>query len=139
MSPRLTLKNVLETTSNLSLQRLLQFLEFHFEEKSATDLKEKLNSMIQLPGESEYSYVMKCIELRQKVQLASSKSDIKYDMALVMKLFYQILERGLLSSYVVQEIKPLLTSNVADEDLITAVRKAAASQKERNQPLGKKR
>ena len=139
MSPRLTLLNVLETTPNLSLQRLLQFLEFHFEEKSATDLKGKLNSMIQLPGESEYSYVMKCIELRQKVQLASSKSDIKYDMALVMKLFYQILERGLLSSYVVQEIKPLLTSNVADEDLITAVRKAAASQKERNQPLGKKR
>ena len=73
------------------------------------------------------------------MQLASSKSDIKYDKGLVMKLFYQILERGLLSSCVVQEIKPLLTRNVSDEDLITAVRKAAASQKEKNQPLGKKR
>ena len=139
MSPRLTLRNVLETTSNFSLQSLLQFLESHFEEKSATDLSGKLTSMIQLPEESEYTYVMKCIELRQKVQLASSKSDIKYDKGLVMKLFYQILERGLLSSCVVQEIKPLLTRNVSDEDLITAVRKAAASQKERNQPLGKKR
>ena len=139
MSPRLTLRNVLETTSNFSLQRLLQFLESHFEEKSATDLSGKLTSMIQLPEESEYTYVMKCIELRQKVQLASSKSDIKYDKGLVMKLFSQILERGLLSSCVVQEIKPLLTRNVSDEDMITAVRKAATSQKERNQPLGKKR
>ena len=66
MSPRLTLRNVLETTSNFSLQRLLQFLESHFEEKSATDLSGKLTSMIQLPEESEYTYVMKCIELRQR-------------------------------------------------------------------------
>ena len=122
MSPSLTLRNVLETTSNLSLQRLLQFLESHFEEKSATDLCGKLTSMILLPEESEYSYVMKCIEVRQKVLLASSKSDIKYDKGLVMKLFYRTLERGLLSSYVVQEIKPLLRSSVSDEDLITAVR-----------------
>ena len=93
MSPSLTLRNVLETTSNLSLQRLLQFLESHFEETSATDLWGTLTSMIQLLEESEYSYVMKCIEIRQKVLLASSKSDIKYDKGLVMKLFYRILER----------------------------------------------
>ena len=139
ISSSLTLRNVLETTSNLSLQRLLQFLESHFEEKGATDLCGKLTSMIQLPEESEYSYVMKCIEVRQKVLLASSKSDIKYDKGLVMKLFYRTLERGLLSSYVVQEIKPLLRSSVSDEDLITAVSKAAASEKERNLALGKKK
>ena len=88
MSPSLTLRNVLKTMSNFSLQRLLQFLESHFEEKNATDLCEKLTSMIQLPKESEYSYVMKCIEVRQKVLLVSTKSDIKYDKGLVMKLFY---------------------------------------------------
>ena len=44
--------------------------------------------MIHLPEESEYNYEMKCIEVRQKVLLASSKSDIKYDKGLVMKLFY---------------------------------------------------
>ena len=95
--------------------------------------------MIQLPEESEYSYVMKCIEVRQRVLLASSKSDIKYDKGLVMKLFYRTLERGMLSSYVVQEIKPLLRSSVSDEDLITAVSKAAVSEKERNLALGKKK
>ena len=56
-----------------------------------------------------------------------------------MKLFYRTLERGLLSSYVVQEIKLLLRSSVSDEDLITAVSKAATSEKERNPALGKKK
>ena len=79
--------------------------------------------MIQLPGESEYSYVMKCIEVRQKLLLASGKSDIKYNKGLVMKLFYRTFESSLLSSYVVQELKPLLRSGVSDEDLITAVSK----------------
>ena len=123
----------------LSLQRLHQFLQSHFEEKSFTDLCGKLTSIIQLPEESEYSYVMKCIEVRRKVLLASSKSDIKYDKGLMMKLFYRTLERVLLSSYVVQKIKPLLRSSVSDKDLITAVSKAAVSEKERNQELGKKR
>ena len=69
MSPNLSFRNMLETTSNptsnikLHLQRLLQFLESNFEEKSAADLCGKLTSMIQLTEESEYSYVMKCIEV----------------------------------------------------------------------------
>ena len=123
----------------LSLQRLHQFLESHFEEKSFTGLCGKLTSMIPLPEESEYSYVMKCIEVRRKVLLASKKSDIKYNKGLMMKLFYRTLERGLLSSYVVQKIKPLLRSSVSNEDLIAAVSKAAVSEKERNQELGRKR
>ena len=46
MSPSLTLRNGLETTSNPSLQHLFQSLEFHFEEKSATVLRGKLISVI---------------------------------------------------------------------------------------------
>ena len=61
MSPSLFLRNVLETTSNLSLRPLLQYLEYHFEEKSAADLCGKLTSMIQLPEESEHNYGTRCI------------------------------------------------------------------------------
>ena len=69
MIPSLTLRNVLENTSNLSLNQLLQYFEAHFDEWNATDLCNKLTSMVQLPEESEYQYVMKCIEIRQKVIL----------------------------------------------------------------------
>ena len=105
MIPSLTLRNVLENTLNLSLNQLLQYFEAHFDERNATDLCNKLTSMVQLLEESEYQYVMRCIEIRQKVILTSNKSDINYGTELVRKLFYRNLERGLLSSYVIQEIK----------------------------------
>ena len=59
------------------------------------------------------------------------KSDIKYDKALVNKLFHKTLEKGISSSYIVQEIKECLRKGVSDETLIAAVTKPAASEKER--------
>ena len=73
---------------------------------------------------------MRYIERRQKVILASMKSSIKYDKHLVCKLFYKTLEKGISSSYVVQEIKEGLRYSISDEDLIAAATKASASEKE---------
>ena len=87
MVPSLTLRNVLESMLNLSLNQLLQYLEAHFDEQNATDLFSKVTSMVRLQEESEYQYVMSCVEIRQKVILTSNKSDIKYDKELVRKLF----------------------------------------------------
>ena len=128
MIPCLTLRNVLESTLNLSLNQLLQYLKAYFDDRNATDLCSKLTSIVQLLKESEYQYVMRCIEVRKKVILASNKSDIKYDKELVRKFFYRTLEIGLLSSYVIQEIKPLIRSNASNEDLIAAVTKALATE-----------
>ena len=128
MIPCLTLRNVLESTLNLSLNQLLQYLKAYFDDRNATDLCSKLTSIVQLLKESEYQYVMRCIEVRKKVILASNKSDIKYDKELVRKFFYRTLEIGLLSSYVIQEIKPLIRSNPSNEDLIAAVTKALATE-----------
>ena len=128
MIPCLTLRNVLESTLNLSLNQLLQYLKAYFDDRNATDLCSKLTSIVQLLKESEYQYVMRCIEVRKKVILASNKSDIKYDKELVRKFFYRTLEIGLLSSYVIQEIKPLIRSNASSEDLIAAVTKALATE-----------
>ena len=36
---------------------------------------------------------MKCIEMRQKLIMSSDKADIKYDRALIQKLFLRTLER----------------------------------------------
>ena len=83
----ITFRNVLEATTDLNLDRLLSFLEAHFEEKSTTDLRSKLTSMVQSPEESSYSFVLRCIELRQNILIASTKSDIKFDKPLLDKVF----------------------------------------------------
>ena len=82
MVPSLTPRNVLETTTDLNLDRLLSFLEAHFEEKSKTGLWSKLTSMAQSP-EKSYLFVLRCTELRQKILIASTKSDIKFDKPLL--------------------------------------------------------
>ena len=51
--------------------------------------------------------------------------------------WYRTVERGLLSSNVIQQIKSLIRNNAFDEDLIAAVTKASATEKERNLVQGK--
>ena len=97
MVPSLKLRGVLETTPNLSLAQLLQFLEVHFlNERSAEDLCNAMTSLVQSDDELVYAYVMRSIEIRQKVLLASQKSSgksgIGFDKDMVMKLFLQTLE-----------------------------------------------
>ena len=134
MVPSLTLRGVLATTPNLSLA---QFLEAHFNERSAEDLCDAMTSLIRSTDESVYAYVMRTIEIRQKVLLASQKASgkgaIGFAKDLVMKLFLRTLERGIISQYVVQEIRHLLkSSSTTDEELISAVTKASALEKERS-------
>ena len=52
MVPSLTLWGVLETTPNLSLAQLFQFLEAHFNERSAEDLCNAMTCLVQSADES---------------------------------------------------------------------------------------
>ena len=123
------------------MAQLPQFLEAHFNERSAEDLCNAMTSLEQSTDEqstdeqstdeqstdeqstdeqstdelstdeSIYAYVMRTFEIRQKVllaaQKASGKGEIGFDKDLVMKLFLQTLEQGIISQYVVQEIRHL--------------------------------
>ena len=96
-----------------------------------------MTSLVQLTDESIYAYVMRTIEIRQKVLLASQKAsgkgEIGFDKDLVMKLFLRTLERIITSQYIVQEIRNLLKSScTTDEELISAVTNASALEKERS-------
>ena len=82
---------------------------------------------------------MRTIEIRQKVLLVSQKASgkdgirIGCDKELVTKLFLQTLERGIISQYVVQDIRHLLSnSSTVNEELISAVTKASALEKDRS-------
>ena len=130
MVPSLILGNPLETTTVLNLDRLLSFLEAHFEEKSTTDLWSKLTSMAQSLEELLCSFVLRCIELRQKILIISTKSDIKFDKPLLDKVFCGTLERVGSSTYTIQEIRHLLRTGVSDEKLIFEETEASAAEKD---------
>ena len=71
MAPNLRLRNVLETMTDLTLTRLMRFLQAYFEESNAPDLRGQFTSMSQLSEESNYQFVIRCLEMRQKVIIAS--------------------------------------------------------------------
>ena len=55
------------------------------------NIRSKLTSLTQLSEVTVYSFEMRCIELRQKIVLASLKSDLKFNKALILKLFFKAL------------------------------------------------
>ena len=70
--------------------------------------------------------------------MSSDKADIKYDRALTQKLFLGTLERGILSQVVVQKFKHLLRQDsVCDEELLSAITKAACYKQEKDVSLSK--
>ena len=134
MVPGLTLRTVLETIPNLTLDRLTKFLDAHCEQKNAHDLCNTMANMLQFPEESVYAFVMQCLEVRQKILVVSETSfDLSCSPGFINKLFFRTVERDVSNPFVVQELKPLLRSeNVLDEELLAAIIKASASKKERS-------
>ena len=73
---------------------------------------------------------MRCIEMRQKL-MSSDKTAIKYDRALIQKLFLRTLEIAILSQIVDLKVKHLLKQDcVCDEELLSGITKAACYKQE---------
>ena len=80
MGPNWRLRKILETMTDLTLARLMRFSQTHFEEGNSPDLRGKLASMSQLTEGSTYRFVIRCLEMRQKIIIACKQSDeITYD------------------------------------------------------------
>ena len=118
---------MLETTENLTLSRLMKFLQSHFVERNVTDLGQHLSSVTQGSQKTATQFVYRAIGLRQKLIVLSKSpaAEIKYDQELVQRLFLKLLETGLTSETIMAEIKPLLRNpSVSDEDLMFVVGQA---------------
>lgn len=123
---------VLEAIANLTLHRLIQFCKTHYIKKNAYDLCNTMKNMLQLPEESVYLFVMRCLDFRQKTLRVSEKlCCLGYSPGFINKLFLRTVELGFSNPFVVHETKPFLRSeSVCDEELLAAIVKASAFGKE---------
>ena len=54
-----------------------------------------MTNMLQFPKESVYTFVMLCLEVRQKILLVSEKScDLSYSPGFINKLILRAIKRG---------------------------------------------
>ena len=136
------LRSYLETISNLTLPRLRAILRSHFQEKSATELYQQLTTIVQSPEESPQSFLIRALDLRQKVLFASKEAGvmIKYDENLVQGLFLHSLETGLHHEAVRTKLRPFLQqSDITDELLIEQLNLIVSTETERQKKFGRAR
>ena len=64
ITPGLYLRNVLETTENLTLSGLMKFLQSHFVDRNTTDLCQHLSSITHGSQETATQFVCRAMSLR---------------------------------------------------------------------------
>ncbi|CAI5644958.1 unnamed protein product [Oreochromis niloticus] len=132
--PGLQLRSYLEGKAQLTLPTLRRILRSHFQEKSATELYKELASKVQTPKETAQSFLMRVLDLKQKVLFASqeSESGLKYDPALVQRMCLHTILTGFQSDSVRIDMQPLLLdSKTPDELLLERLNMACANEAER--------
>ena len=140
ITPSMQLRSYLETISNLTLPRLRAILRSHFQEKSATELYQQLTTIVQAPDESPQSFLIRALDLRQKVLFASKEAGvkIKYDESLVQGLFLHSLETGLHHEAVRSKLRPFLQQlEVTDELLIEQMNLIVSTETEQQKKFGR--
>jgi len=121
IAPGTKLKSYLESRIDLTLQALRQILRTHYIEKDATELYHSLTHAVQEPKETPIQFVMRAMDLRQQIALASErvKSGLKYSSELIQNQFLQSVMTGLHDDTIRTDIKPYLQNpKVTDEVLL---------------------
>lgn len=74
---------------------------------------------------------MRCIEVRQKMNLAFNETNVKYDKKLTQKIFLRSVEESIQSVFTIQEVKYLLMQeSLSDVELLSAITKAASYERD---------
>ena len=139
ISPGVQLRNYLETIPNLTLPKIRKIIRSHFMEKTSTELYQELATISQGPKEDPQTFLIRCLEIRQKILFSSKESGatIEYTPDMAQGLFLHALETGLKNESIRTRIRPLLKQKtVSDEVLIEEMSKAVAIETEHHKKVG---
>ena len=115
------IKSVLEMKDNLIFATLMVLTTATLLGKCSTDLCAQLTSITQMPNEVSVDFILRYIELREKLILTSKTSGemkLEYDEVLVSRLFLKSVERGSESNLILHEIRPVLRSQGVPVELL---------------------
>lgn len=138
IAPDVKLKSYLESRTELTLHSLRQVLRTHFIEKDSTELYHALTQAVQEPKETPVQFLIRAMDLRQKVLFASerAKAGLKYNPELVQTQFLQTILTGLQDDAVRVDVKPYLQdASVEDEVLLEKMSAAYSVEQERRNKL----
>ena len=138
--PTSSLRSYLDDRRDLDLGILRGILRGHYAEKNSTELYSELASAVQQPKETSTEFLMRTMDLRNKILFASQESsdELKYSPELLHKRFARIFQNGLRETIIRQEMKAfLLDDKISDADLLDELNKIVRRESENKQKVGK--
>jgi len=133
INPALSLRSYLEGKADLTLAKLRGS---HYQEGTATELYHQLSSTVQQPKEKSQEFLIRLLDLKQKVLFASQETDseLKYDPTLVHGKFVHSFSLGLQNENIKTELKPYLEKKtMSDEELFEKLNVCVSNEMERSQ------
>ncbi len=120
VNPGLKLRSYLEGKRDLTLATLRQILRTHYAEKDATVLYQQLTKAVQGTGESALDFLVRVLDLRQKVLFASERaqSGLKYNKELVQSQCFQSIMTGLSNDNIRAEMRIYLQDERSSDELL---------------------
>lgn len=135
IGPR-SLKTYLGMIDDLRCEDLCRYLRIHYHEKSATELYQELINMKQTSKETPIAFVVRAFETREKILIASREGGREaYDERQVRQLCKSTIETGI-DENISLIIRPLLSKNISDVELMSEISKAEALLQLRQQKSG---
>ena len=136
----MVLRSYVETYKDLSLERLRKILRSHYDVKNSTELYQSLASICQGPKETPQEFLMRALDLRQKILFSStqdqSEDTLVYETDHIQKLFLRTVETGLQDENVRARVRGYLKDpKISDEELILQVNSAVSTENERVRKL----
>lgn len=137
VNPGLKLRSYLEGKRDLTLVTLRQILRTHYAEKDATVLYQQLTKAAQEPGETALDFLVRVLDLRQKVLFASERaqSALKYNKELVQSQCFQSIMTGLSNDNIRAEMRMYLQDELSGDELL--LQKMQIAQHNENERLQK--
>ena len=117
----------------------MKILRAHFHETNASELYSTLANLAQPPSEEPQNFLMRALNLREKIIVASKQgsSKLRYDPDKCQSMFLYTIETGLISNTLRSRMRVLLQKpEVTDAELISELSLAVTEESERNAKLG---
>ena len=138
IKPGQSLRNYLESNTNLSESAFLKILRSHYKVKDSTLLFHDLSNAVQLNSESEMDFCLRVMHIRDMILSSSVQEGCPFDPILIQKRFFRTLSTGFKHSSIRLELQNILQSGtISDDNLIHEIGLIECADQERASKLNK--
>lgn len=133
------LRTFLESSSNLTLDRLIDTLKSYFLEADGKDLLQQLATLRQETGEDAQIFLMRGLELKHRILLERSTGKKSLSCVVVQDMLLQSLETGFAGESMRSRMRPhLQDTSISEEMLMKEVSLAMKSERDRKSKFDKR-